>query len=137
MQLCGHNSDWCHVLCFLSLFKFLTARKDFHRGARLEYKALSYKKQFMWGHNLSLSTAYISGMCSLEISQSWVWTLNQECWKSNNKKHSLRDALLAAVFSLIGRTTTLHLPLWIQYRLQTLNTEVQINPQELCQFCCR
>lgn len=30
LQLCGHNSDWCHILCFLSLFKFLTARKDFH-----------------------------------------------------------------------------------------------------------
>lgn len=53
LQLSGHKSDWCHILCILSQFKFPTARKDFHSGARLEYKIFSFKKQFMWGHNLS------------------------------------------------------------------------------------
>lgn len=47
LQLCGHYSDWCHILCFLSQFKFPTASKDFHPGARLEYTTFSFKKQFM------------------------------------------------------------------------------------------
>lgn len=53
LQLCGQYSGWCHISCFPSHFKFPTARKDFHPGTRLEFKTFSFKKQFMWGHNLS------------------------------------------------------------------------------------
>lgn len=93
LQVCGHSSGWCHAFSFLSSFKFLTARKDFHPGAGLGYKAFPYKKQFMWGHNLSKrhSLYFWYMFCRDLLVQS------MECWKSGNEKHSLRDALVAAV----------------------------------------